>query len=83
MHPHTHHIVTHVFADKPRRTDCICVQMDGEAGWWTTSGTVGFPLLVRVMGVGRQQQQSESKRAYVFQVPDVYLVMTLWVVIFT
>ena len=30
--------------------------MDGEAGWWTTSGNIGFPPLARVMGVGRQQQ---------------------------
>ena len=26
------------------------------AGWWTTSGNIGFPPLARVMGVGRQQQ---------------------------
>ena len=32
--------------------------MDGEAGWWTTSGNIGLPLLARVMGVGRQQQGS-------------------------
>ena len=31
--------------------------MDGEAGWWTTSGIIGLPPLARVMGVGRQQQQ--------------------------
>ena len=31
-------------------------QMDGEAGWWTTSGNIGLPPLARVMGVGRQQQ---------------------------
>ena len=31
--------------------------MDGEAGWWTTSGNIGLPPLARVMGVGRQQQQ--------------------------
>ena len=31
--------------------------MDGEAGWWTTSGNTGLPPLARVMGVGRQQQQ--------------------------
>ena len=31
--------------------------MDGEAGWWTTSGKIGLPPLARVMGVGRQQQQ--------------------------
>ena len=28
--------------------------MDGEAGWWTTSGNIGLPPLARVMGVGRQ-----------------------------
>ena len=32
--------------------------MDGEAGWWTTSGNIGLPPLARVMGVGRQQQQT-------------------------
>ena len=32
-------------------------QMDGEAGWWTTSGNIGLPPLARAMGVGRQQQQ--------------------------
>ena len=31
--------------------------MDGEAGWWTTSGNIGLPPLAKVMGVGRQQQQ--------------------------
>ena len=31
--------------------------MDGEAGWWTTSGNIGLPPLATVMGVGRQQQQ--------------------------
>ena len=30
--------------------------MDGEAGWWSTSGNIGLPPLARVMGVGRQQQ---------------------------
>ena len=34
--------------------------MDGEAGWWTTSGKIGFPPLARDMGVGRQQQQPTS-----------------------
>ena len=30
--------------------------MDGEAGWWTTSGKIGFSNpLARVKGVGRQQ----------------------------
>ena len=36
--------------------------MDGEAGWWTTSGNIGLPPLARVMGVGRQQQQQLQKR---------------------
>ena len=31
--------------------------MDGEAGWWTTSGNIGLPPLARAMGVGRKQQQ--------------------------
>ena len=34
--------------------------MDGEAGWWTTSGKIGLPPLARVMGVGRQQQHEDS-----------------------
>ena len=29
--------------------------MDGEAGWWTTSGNIGLPPLARDMGVGRKQ----------------------------
>ena len=33
--------------------------MDGEAGWWTTSGNIGLPPLARAMGVGRQQQQQQ------------------------
>ena len=55
LHPHTHHIVTPGFVDRPRRSDCTAGQMDGEAGWWTTSGNTGLPPLARVMGVGRQQ----------------------------
>ena len=34
--------------------------MDGEAGWWTTSGNIGLPPLARVMGVSRQQQVEVS-----------------------
>ena len=34
--------------------------MDGEAGWWTTSGNIGLPPLARVMGVGRQQQAGKT-----------------------
>ena len=31
--------------------------MDGEAGWWITSGKIGTPpSIARVMGVGSQQQ---------------------------
>ena len=32
--PHTHHIVTPGFVDRPRRSDRTAGQMDGEAGWW-------------------------------------------------
>ena len=35
--------------------------MDGEAGWWTTSGNIGLPPLARAMGVGRQQQQEKVR----------------------
>ena len=56
LHPHTHHIVTPGFVDRPRRSDCTAGQMNGEAGWWTTSGNIELPPLARVMGVGRQQQ---------------------------
>ena len=56
LHPHTHYIVAPGFVDRPRRSDCTAGQMDGEAGWWTTSGNIGLPPLARVMGVGRQQQ---------------------------
>ena len=51
-----HHIVTHGFVDRPHRSDCTAGQMDGEAGWWTTSRNIGLPPLARVMGVGSQQQ---------------------------
>ena len=45
------------FVDRPRRSDCTTGQMDGAAGWWTTSGKIGHPPpLARVMGVGREQQ---------------------------
>ena len=52
--PHTHHIITPGFVNRPRRSDCTAGQMDGEAGWWTTNGNIGLPPLARVMGVGRQ-----------------------------
>ena len=54
-----HHIVTPGFVDRPRRSDCTASQMDGEAGWWTTSGNIGLPPLARVMGVGRLQQNNQ------------------------
>ena len=57
-----HHIVAPGFVDRPRRSDCTAGQMDGEAGWWTTSGNIGLPPLARVMGVGRQQQQRDYRR---------------------
>ena len=60
LHPHTHHIVTPGFVDRPRRSDCTAGQMNGETGWWTTSGNIGLPPLVRVMGVGRQQQENSQ-----------------------
>ena len=41
--------------------------MDGEAGWWTTSGNIGLPPLARAMGVGRQQQQTRSIKCEVPQ----------------
>ena len=46
--------------DRPRRSDCTAGQMDGEAGWWTTSGNIGLPPLARAMGVGRQQQHNRK-----------------------
>ena len=57
LHPHTHHIITPGFVDRPRRSDCTAGKMDLEDGWMTTSGKIGIPPLARVMGVGRQQQQ--------------------------
>ena len=47
--------------DRPRQSDCTAGQMDGEAGWWTTSGNIRLPRLARVMGVGRQQQDCGEK----------------------
>ena len=35
--------------------------MDGEAGWWTTSGKIRLPPLAMVMGVDRQQQKQLFK----------------------
>ena len=52
IHTHdTHHlfncthirIVTPGFVDRPRRSECTAGQMDGEAGWWTTSGKIRLP----------------------------------------
>ena len=41
--------------------------MDGEAGWWTTSGNIGLPPLARAMGVGRQQQHPQQSTKKVVQ----------------
>ena len=54
------------FVDRPRRSDCTAGQMDGEAGWWTTSGNIGLPPLARAMGVGRQQQWTQANVAPIF-----------------
>ena len=55
LHPHTHHVVTPGLVDRPRWSDGTAGQMDGEAGWWTSSGKIGLPPLA-INGVGRQQQ---------------------------
>ena len=57
---HMHHIVTPVFVDRPRWSDCTAGQMDGESGCWTTRGKIGLPL-ARVMGVGNEQQDDVSR----------------------
>ena len=31
------------FVDRPHRSDCTAGQMDGEAGWWTTSRKISLP----------------------------------------
>ena len=49
-------------------------EMDGEAGWWPTSGNIGLPPLARVMGVGRQQ-----KHHMVETYSSIGLVMALYV----
>ena len=48
LHPHTHHVVTHGYVDKPCRNDGTAGLMDREVGWWTTSGKIGLPPLVWV-----------------------------------
>ena len=40
------------FVDRPRRSDCIAGQMDGEAGWWTTNGNIGLPPTSKGHGSG-------------------------------
>ena len=57
------HNTHHLFNCSHKRTrchPCTAGQMDGEAGWWTTSRKIKLPLppppLARVIGVGRQQQ---------------------------
>ena len=65
LHPHRHHIVTPGFVDRPRRRACTAGQMDGEAGWWTTSENIELPPLARVKGVGRQQHMIWVERCSV------------------
>ena len=36
LHPHTHHVVTPGFVDRPRRNNGTAGQMAGKVGWWTT-----------------------------------------------
>ena len=64
--PHTHHIVTPGFVDRPRRSDCTAGQMDGEASWCTTCGNIGLPPLARVMGVGRHQPPPHQQNNIVY-----------------
>ena len=58
------------FVDRPHRSDCTAGQMDGEAGWWTTSGNIGLPPLARVMGVGRQQHYSRRDNLIIIGVTE-------------
>ena len=50
-------LVTPEVMDRLRRSDVTAGQMDGEAGWWTTSDKIRLPKLARVKGMGRQQLQ--------------------------
>ena len=52
LHPHTNHIVTPGIVDRPRLDECTAGQMDGEAGWWTTSGKIGLPTISKGHGSG-------------------------------
>ena len=45
--------------------------MDGEAGWWTTSGNIGLPPLARVMGMGRQHMAGTRGSCIVSNTADV------------
>ena len=54
LNPHTRHLVIPEFWDIPCRGYRTAGQMDGGAGWWTTSGKIGLPQLPWVIGVGRQ-----------------------------
>ena len=42
--------------DRTRWSGGNAGQIDGEAGWWISSGNTGLTPLARVKGVGRQQQ---------------------------
>ena len=62
IHTHTTHIIsltapTYTPHCYPWICDGIAVLMDGEDGWWTTSGKIGLPQLARGIRVGKQQQE--------------------------
>ena len=57
LQPHTHHLVTPEFMNRPRRSYCTASQIDSEAGWWTTSEKIRLTPLAMAKGMGRQQQQ--------------------------
>ena len=53
---HTTHIISSTaptyhpgFVDRPCWSDCTADQMDGEVGWWNSSGKIGLPPLAGVM----------------------------------
>ena len=57
--------------DRPRRSDGTAGQMDGEAGWWTTSGNIGLHPLARVMGVDRQQHYYDDSDTLIMDLSDI------------
>ena len=72
-----HHIVNPGFVDKPWQSNCTAGQMDGEAGWWTTSGKIGLPPLARVMGVGRHITTCDKVGASTLPCADYYFALPI------